>query len=163
MKNGLGNKKVMAKNIKRYMDLNGKTRSDMCKDLGIKYTTLTDWLKGNTYPRIDAIEKMANYFGISKADLVEDPENINVLTNIVVHEKDYELLEKYYRIMKRAADNERNRNKLIVMVDKLDQIDDKHYDMLNAYVDFLLKSQKTKQQRQPKQQTRKGALNNGTV
>lgn len=74
MKNGLGNKKVMAKNIRHYMMLNGKTRSDMCEDLGIKYTTLTDWLKGNTYPRIDAIEKMANYFGVSKADLVKDPD-----------------------------------------------------------------------------------------
>ena len=32
----------------------------------------TDWVKGNSYPRIDKIELMANYFGISKADLVED-------------------------------------------------------------------------------------------
>ncbi len=28
--------------------------------------------KGNSYPRIDKIELMANYFGISKSDLVED-------------------------------------------------------------------------------------------
>ena len=44
----------------------------MCDALGVKYTTFTDWVKGNSYPRIDKIELMANYFGISKADLVED-------------------------------------------------------------------------------------------
>ncbi|MBO5238691.1 MAG: helix-turn-helix transcriptional regulator [Lachnospiraceae bacterium] len=68
----LGNKAVMAKNIQYYMDKQGKTRIEMCEALGVKYTTFTDWVKGNTYPRIDKIELMANYFGISKADLVED-------------------------------------------------------------------------------------------
>ncbi len=68
----LGNKKIMAKNIQYYMDLNKKTRNDMCDALGVKYTTFTDWVKGNTYPRIDKIELMANYFGIQKSDLVEE-------------------------------------------------------------------------------------------
>lgn len=68
----LGNKKVMAKNIQYYMDKNNKTRNDMCTALGVKYTTFTDWVKGNTYPRIDKIELMSNYFGISKSDLVEE-------------------------------------------------------------------------------------------
>ena len=39
----------------------------MCDALGVKYTTFTDWVKGNSYPRIDKIELMANYFGISKS------------------------------------------------------------------------------------------------
>ena len=69
---GLGNKKIMANNIQYYMDMYQKTRQDMCDALGVKYTTFTDWVKGNSYPRIDKIELMANYFGISKADLVEE-------------------------------------------------------------------------------------------
>lgn len=67
----LGNKEIMGKNIQFYMDKYNKSRNDLCNDLGIKYTTLTDWLKGNSYPRIDKIELMANYFGIEKSDLVE--------------------------------------------------------------------------------------------
>lgn len=66
------NKQTMATNILYYMTLKNKSRNDMCQALGVKYTTFTDWVKGNTYPRIDKIELMANYFGISKADLVED-------------------------------------------------------------------------------------------
>lgn len=69
---GLGNKEIMAKNIQYYMDKYQKTRQDMCEALGVKYTTFTDWVKGNSYPRIDKIELMANYFGISKSDLVEE-------------------------------------------------------------------------------------------
>lgn len=65
------NKKIMASNIKYYMEKNNLTRQDLCNALGVKYTTLTEWIKGNSYPRIDKIELMANYFGISKSDLVE--------------------------------------------------------------------------------------------
>lgn len=67
----LGNKAVMAENIQRLMDSRGIDRNRICTDLGFKYTTFTDWVKGNTYPRIDKIELMANYFGVPKSELVE--------------------------------------------------------------------------------------------
>ena len=76
----LGNKEIMAKNIRHYMEKYNKTRQEMCEALGVKYTTFTDWVKGNSYPRIDKIELMANYFGISKADLVEDRNDDSSLT-----------------------------------------------------------------------------------
>lgn len=68
----LGNKEIMSRNIQHYMNIKNKTRQEICDDIGVKYTTFTDWLNGNTYPRIDKIELMANYFGINKSDLVED-------------------------------------------------------------------------------------------
>lgn len=77
----LGNKEIMAKNIRYYMDKYQKTRNEMCEALGVKYTTFTDWVKGNSYPRIDKIELMANYFGISKADLVEDHDKMSESTD----------------------------------------------------------------------------------
>lgn len=70
--NSLGNKEIMAKNIQYYLDKKGIDRNDMCRDLNFKYTTVSNWLQGVKYPRIDKIELMARYFGISKADLVED-------------------------------------------------------------------------------------------
>lgn len=68
----LGNKEIMAKNINYYMELHGKSRNEICEALGVKYTTFSDWVRGNAYPRIDKIEMLANYFGIEKSDLVED-------------------------------------------------------------------------------------------
>lgn len=72
MENNLGNKETMAKNIKHYMAQAGVSSIDMCKVLGVPQSTFSYWLNAKTYPRIDKIEKMANYFGIKKSDLVEE-------------------------------------------------------------------------------------------
>ena len=66
------NKQIMARNIQRYMDQRGISRQQLCDALDIKYTTLRDWLKGITYPRIGKVEAMANYFGCEKSDLIEE-------------------------------------------------------------------------------------------
>lgn len=71
MENNLGNKEIMAKNITRYMQAKGVNRADFCRDLGFNYNTVSDWIHARKYPRIDKIEAMARYFGITKADLVE--------------------------------------------------------------------------------------------
>ena len=66
------NKKVMARNILHYMEVNNVTATDVCKACGFKQNTFSDWVNAKTYPRIDKIELMANYFNINKAYLVED-------------------------------------------------------------------------------------------
>lgn len=66
------NKKIMAQNIKRYMEQKGVTNQQLCDELGFKYTTFLDWIKAVTYPRIGKIEAMADYFGILKSDLIEE-------------------------------------------------------------------------------------------
>jgi repressor LexA len=67
----LDNNYIMASNILYYLNKHHKDRNDLCRDLGLKYTTVSNWLQGTRYPRIDKIEKMAKYFGVTKADLVE--------------------------------------------------------------------------------------------
>lgn len=68
----LGNEKIFAKNLKYYMEINNKTRYDVCKDLNLPYTTFAEWYHGKIYPRIDKIEMLANYFNIKKSDLIEE-------------------------------------------------------------------------------------------
>ena len=79
--NNLNNKKIMANNIKYYLKLYNKTPSDICKLLGFPFATFSDWINAKSYPRIDKIELMANYFGISKSDLIES----NVTTQEDIH------------------------------------------------------------------------------
>ena len=84
------NKKIMAANIKRYMEIKGVTNQQLCDALDFKYTTFMDWIKGVTYPRIGKVEAMANYFGCEKSDLIEEkltPEkekDNDILANIIV-------------------------------------------------------------------------------
>lgn len=68
----LGNKEVMSNNLKYYMNKKGVDRNQLCSDLDLKYMTVSDWINAKTYPRIDKIELLANYFGINKSDLIED-------------------------------------------------------------------------------------------
>lgn len=81
----LGNKEIMAQNIRYYLKKYGKTQKEICKDLGFKEMTFSDWVNAKTYPRIDKIEKIANYFHVQKADLVE--EKRKPLKNIVPIER----------------------------------------------------------------------------
>lgn len=67
----LGNKKIFSENLQYHMCKAQKDRNQICEDLRIKYSTLSDWINSNKYPRIDKIEMLANYFGIEKSDLIE--------------------------------------------------------------------------------------------
>lgn len=82
----LGNKEIFAKNLKYYMNYYEKDRNAICEALNIPYTTFTDWFNAVTYPRIEKIELLANYFNIQKSDLIENKykdENYNELDNIL--------------------------------------------------------------------------------
>lgn len=66
------NKEIFSRNLQKYMELFEKSRKDICDDLGYSYYTVTDWVKGRKYPRMDKVERLARYFGINKSDLIED-------------------------------------------------------------------------------------------
>ena len=100
----LCNKEVFAKNLKNFVGRSGKDRKEITKELGIPYSTLTDWMNGNKYPRINNLEKLAAYFGVSKSDLIEDFEakkkdNAVLSTIIVKLRMDRDLLEVTDRIV----------------------------------------------------------------
>ena len=68
----IGNKETMSKNLKYYIEKSGKDRKTLSEIWGFPYSTVTDWINGKKYPRIDRIEVMADYFGILKSDLIEE-------------------------------------------------------------------------------------------
>ena len=68
----LGNKEVLSKNLKYYIEKSGKDRIELAEIWEVPYSTLTGWINAQKYPRIDKIEKMADYFGILKSDLREE-------------------------------------------------------------------------------------------
>lgn len=68
----MDNKNTFASNLKKYMEINGKSRRDVSEAIGVSYYTFSDWVNGKKYPRIGKVEKLAEYFGILKSDLIED-------------------------------------------------------------------------------------------
>lgn len=86
----MSNTDIFSKNLKYQMDLNNKSRQDISDALGISYFTITSWVNGSKYPRMNKVEQLAKYFGISISDLVEkkmteEKEKDNdTLANIIV-------------------------------------------------------------------------------
>lgn len=68
----MNNKEIFSSNLRRYMKLNQVARKKLSEDLGVSYYTITDWVNGKKYPRMDKVELLAAYFGILISDLVED-------------------------------------------------------------------------------------------
>lgn len=68
----LGNKEVLARNLRYYIERSGKDRRALAEIWGFPYSTVTEWINARKYPRIDRIEIMADYFGIPKSALIED-------------------------------------------------------------------------------------------
>lgn len=98
------NKEVFSKNLKTHMSRKGKDRRQVSEDLKVSYSTLTDWINGKKFPRIDKIEMLADYFGISKSDLIEDFEDIKkdndrLSTIIVKLRTNKELLDVVERLV----------------------------------------------------------------
>ena len=106
------NKEVMAKNIRHFMAREHLNSTDMCRIFGFKQATFSDWINAKAYPRIDKIERMANYFGISKALLVEDWQAD--MENSVDYAYGENILIETYRGMK-----EKQRERLLAIVKSL--------------------------------------------
>ena len=103
------NNEELSKNLKLFIAKSGKERREIAEDLGIPYSTLTDWINGKKYPRINNIEKMAGYFGISKSNLIEDFEekqkDNDILATIIVQLRmNKELLDVTERLIKLDKD-----------------------------------------------------------
>lgn len=64
-------KKIFSKNLNYYMDLKGKTQTDIINDLNINKSAISSWCNGTRLPRMNKVELLANYLGINKSDLIE--------------------------------------------------------------------------------------------
>lgn len=89
----LGNKEIMAQNIRRLMAQKGVKSVDVCIALDIPSSTFSSWVTGVMYPRIDKIEMMARYFNCSKADLVED--QFSMVRTVEISNEEYGLISVY--------------------------------------------------------------------
>lgn len=63
-------KRNFSETLKAIMQKHGKTQGDLVKDLNFRQATVSDWLNGKKYPRMDKIEKLANYFDVSINELL---------------------------------------------------------------------------------------------
>lgn len=68
-------KDIFSRNLKYQLNIHKKTQADIVNDLNITSSTVSDWVNGKKYPRMDKVQILADYLGILKSDLVEDKSN----------------------------------------------------------------------------------------
>lgn len=92
----MNNKEILASNLIKYMQLRNKSRKEVSNDIGVSYYTFSDWVNGKKYPRMDKIELLAEYFGITKSDLIEDSssDEMNTYSNMDISDEMKKLLNK---------------------------------------------------------------------
>lgn len=71
----IDNRQIFSANLTYYMTINNIKRPQLAEALNVNYFTLCDWVNGKKYPRPEKIDKLAAFFGISKADLIEQHNN----------------------------------------------------------------------------------------
>lgn len=112
----MDNKNIFAYNLKRYMELHGRSRNDISEALHISYFTVSDWVNGKKYPRMDKVEMLANYFGIQKSDLIESHADQNELEDPKLTKEEKEWLDFYHKL------SEESRCVMIEMMNSIDKI-----------------------------------------
>ena len=70
-------------NLRLLMAKKQKSRKEVSEAIGVSYFTFSDWCNGKKYPRIEKLEAIADYFGISVPDLikVQEVSEIKVIEN----------------------------------------------------------------------------------
>lgn len=65
-------KKVFARNLTYFLELNHKTQADLYKYVGVSSATASDWCNGKKMPRMDKIRSICAWLEIEQSDLLED-------------------------------------------------------------------------------------------
>lgn len=64
-------KEILANNLRRLMADQGLRPIDVCKSMKIADSTLSSWMNAKSYPRIQVLQDLTQYFGCDLSDLIE--------------------------------------------------------------------------------------------
>lgn len=62
----------LGRRIQNLLNLKDKSQSDLARYLGIKASTVSQWISGKANPTFDKLESIAHFFRMSLPDLVSD-------------------------------------------------------------------------------------------
>lgn len=72
-------KDIFSKNLNKLLRDREKTQLDIAKALGVSSSTVSSWCTGEKMPRMDKVERLAEYFRVVKSYLLEEnilPQNV---------------------------------------------------------------------------------------
>ena len=76
----------------KLLDMNGVKSADVARATGISNMTFSDWKKGKSTPKMDKIEKIAKYFGVTTDYMMGKKSEVPSLSMVDEH---FELIKLY--------------------------------------------------------------------
>jgi len=65
-------REIFVKNLRYLMEAKGITQADICRELGVSSATASDWCNGKKYPRVDAMQRLADLLGVLYSTLTTE-------------------------------------------------------------------------------------------
>ena len=75
-------REIFSRNLRNLIELSGKPQRDVADAVGEKYTTLNMWATGNSLPRADKLQKLAEYFGVRIDELLSEAPPVRIKTDL---------------------------------------------------------------------------------
>ena len=86
---------VFSNNLKKHMDNHHLSRLDVANIVGVSQQSVSNWLNCKFEPNMGAIQKLADYFGVLKSDLLDETENKpNIVNGIDLNKVEFAVFGK---------------------------------------------------------------------
>jgi repressor LexA len=119
---------IFVKNLLYYAEQKGWNKKEIAQKINVAPSTITDWCKLRTYPRMDKIELLAEIFDIEKSDLIED----------------HNVKNQYYLVKeaKKLADELVQTPDMLELLHKIKKLSDNDLTIVKSLIDSLTKDVK---------------------
>lgn len=65
-------REIFVRNLRFLMEARGITQADICRELNVSSATASDWCSGKKYPRVDAMQHLADLLGVMFSTLTTE-------------------------------------------------------------------------------------------
>lgn len=65
-------REIFVRNLRYFMESRDVSQADICRELGVSSATVSDWCSGKKYPRIDAMQRLADLLGVRYSTLTTE-------------------------------------------------------------------------------------------
>ena len=97
-------RRIFHANLSRFMALRGIEQSDIVSRLGVSSATASDWANGKKYPRVDAMQALADLLEVEMSDLTGKPSNPPSRKHRILFDRTKELTDKQMDIVLGVVD-----------------------------------------------------------
>lgn len=76
---------VFANNLREILNEKGVSQQTLADNIGVSKSAVSFWLSGQKYPSPGKIQKIADYLGVRKSQLIDDVPAVSYRADLLAH------------------------------------------------------------------------------